>query len=208
VKTSSEDALRARLARLDPMPSSIPVDPSTSPRAQERLEHIMLTTEQTQDATDAPRWRRPALFTAAATAVVAVGVGIVVANTGGAKVVRPHHTASVLALKVAGSSGPTMHSCVPFTVDVLKGMPVAFGGTVTELSAASVSLTVDRWFKGGTADVVTVALPPGNTSIPDVAFIKGSRFLVTATDGTVNSCGFSAEATPALEKSFEQAFTP
>jgi hypothetical protein len=188
------------------MPSSFPVDPSTSLRAQELLESVMLMTEQTPD-TAAPRWRRPTLFVAAATAVVAIGVGTVLANTGDpTRLVRTPQARSVLALNAEGGQGVSSHSCVQFSVDVLRNMPVAFGGTVTDINESTVSLTVDRWFKGGTAEIVTVARPPGNTSIPDVAFAKGTRYLITATDGTVNSCGFSAEATPQLEKSFERAF--
>lgn len=48
-----DDALRARLARLDPVPPSRAVDPPTSPRAHELLERAMtLTTEQQTPAPD------------------------------------------------------------------------------------------------------------------------------------------------------------
>jgi hypothetical protein len=39
----SDDELRARLTQIDPLPTSIPVDPFTSPRAQDILERIMTT---------------------------------------------------------------------------------------------------------------------------------------------------------------------
>jgi hypothetical protein len=207
VTTDLDDDLRVRLARLDPMPSSIPVDPSTSPRALELLERIMLTTEQSPDAAEvAPLWRKPAALVAVAAAVLAIGVGTVLSTGGGGhstKVTPP----STMALKAPGG-GISMGSCIRFSVDILKGMPLAFGGTVTDVSPGTVSLSVDRWFKGGTADVVTVSTPPSNTSVGTVELVKGKRYLVTATDGVVNSCGYTGEATPELEKSFEQAFKP
>ncbi len=39
-----------------------------------------------------------------------------------------------------------------------------------------------------------------------MGFRVGERYLVTATDGTVNGCGFSGPATPELERAFEEAF--
>jgi hypothetical protein len=207
VTNEQDDDLRARLVRLDPMPSSTPVDPSTSPRAQELLERVMLTTEHATDPTaGSPRWRRPAALVAAAAAVLAIGVGTVLAGNEDS---HPAKARTTLALKApAAAGGPVMHSCIQFTVDILKDMPVAFGGTVTSVSADSVTLDVDRWFKGGSADVVTIAVPGFNTSVGTVDFVQGKRYLVTATDGTVNSCGYTGEATPDLEASFEQAFTP
>lgn len=200
----TDDDLRARLAGLDPMPASISVDPLTSLRAQELLEHVMTSTDQTTKA--APMWRRPALLASAAVAVVALGVGAVVAANSGGSTATPTPK-STLALKVADSGGAiTSNSCMIFSVDLLRGVPVAFGGTVTDLGDGSVTIAVDKWFKGGTADVVTIATPPLNTSAGTVEFVKGKRYLVTATNGTVNSCGLTGEATPDFEKSFEEAF--
>lgn len=38
------------------------------------------------------------------------------------------------------------------------------------------------------------------------AFTVGEHYLVTATDGTVNFCGYSALATPEITDAFNQAF--
>lgn len=168
----------------------------------------MLTTERTPDTTATAPWRRPAALAAAAGAVVAIGVGAIVANSGSDSGTKPNPQ-STLALKVPDSGGgPSMNSCIQFSVEILKGVPVAFRGTVTETTDSTVSLDVDRWYKGGSADVVTIGTPPGNTSIDSVEFVKGKRYLVTATDGTVNSCGLTGEATPDLQKAFDEAFTP
>lgn len=101
-----------------------------------------------------------------------------------------------------------MGSCVAFDVAILREMPVAFGGTVVATSAGSVTLDVDRWYKGGSADQVTIATPDGTTSVAldGVEFTQGARYLVTATDGNVNTCGFSGPATAELEKAFAEAF--
>lgn len=207
MNAEQDEDLRARLGRLDPMPPSIPVDPSTSPRAQDLLERAMLTTEHTSDpSAAAPRWRRPAALVAAAAAVLAIGVGTVLATNGGSSPTKPKTTLALRAPAAAG--GPVMNSCIRFSVDILKGMPVAFGGTVASVGADTVTIDVDRWFKGGSADVVTIAVPGSNTSVGTVEFVQDKRYLVTATDGTVNSCGYTGEATPDLEASFEQAFTP
>jgi hypothetical protein len=205
VTPEQDEDLRSRLARMDPMAASVPVDPSTSPRAQELLETVMLTTEHTTGTSlSAPRWRRPAALVAAAAAVVAIGVGSVVATNGGSS---PARHKSTLALK-APAVHPGMNACIRFSVDILKGMPVAFGGTVASVGADTVTIDVDHWFKGGSADTVTIAVPGFNTSVGTVQFVQGTRYLVTATDGTVNACGFTGEATPDLEAAFEQAFTP
>jgi hypothetical protein len=144
---------------------------------------------------------------AAAAAVLALGVGTAVLAGGGDSPAAKAKT--TLGLKApASAGGPVMGSCIMFSVDILKDMPVAFGGTVTGVSAGTVTLDVDRWFKGGGADVVTIAVPETNTSVGTVDFVQGKRYLVTATDGTVNSCGYTGEATQDLEASFEQAFTP
>jgi len=207
VTNEQDDDLRARLARLDPVPDSIPVDRPTSPRAQDLLERAMLTTEPYDPPAAPPRRLRPAVLAAAAVAVLALGVGAVVAGGGGGSSPAKHRTTLALQAPPAAHPG-VMSSCIQFTVDILRDMPVAFGGTVTSVSDSLVTLDVDRWFKGGSADVVTVAVPERNTSIGTVELVEGKRYLVTATNGTVNACGYTGEATPDLEAAFEQAFTP
>lgn len=101
-----------------------------------------------------------------------------------------------------------MTSCLPFDVAILSAMPVACGGTVTAVDADSVSLDVDRWYAGGSADRVRVSVSAGQTSVvlDGVEFIEGQRYLLTATAGLVNGCGFSGKETAQLERAFAQAF--
>jgi hypothetical protein len=84
---------------------------------------------------------------------------------------------------------------------------VALAGTVTALEPGQVSLDVDRWYTGGSADRVTIAVPVNNSAALDgVDFREGERYLLTATDGTVNGCGFSGPASAELESAYGAAF--
>lgn len=199
----ANDALRARLAELDPMPPSLVVDPFTSLRAQELLERAMTATTEQQipDTTPPTRWRKPAVLAAAAAAVLALGVGGVLASGGSAN--PPAKAKTSIALKSAGG-GVSLGSCIMFSVDILKDMPVAFAGTVSAVAQDAVTLTVDHWYKGGNADLVTIDTPV--TSEGPGEFVQGNKYLVTATNGTVNGCGYTGEATPDLQKYFDEAF--
>ena len=211
----SDDELRARLARLDPAPAGSPVDPVTSPRAQELVERAMSTPEtQTVPNPDpadelAARRRRPWLIpAAAAAAVLAAVVATVLVISGGATTPAgggATEDPTTLALSVAPSD--VANSCIMFDVAYLAEMPVALAGTVTAIEPRQVTLEVDRWYRGGDADLVTIGVQDNNSvALDGVEFVEGERYLVTATDGVVNGCGFSGPATPELEQAFEQAF--
>jgi hypothetical protein len=206
----SDDELRARLSRIDPLPTSVPVDPYTSPRAQDLLERVMTTQihDKSQKST-VQRWRKPALLTAAAAAVIALGIVAISLTSGGPA--APTKAKTTVALKIAGGGTITSSaSCIQFSIAFLREVPMAFSGTVTKIDQGTVSLAVDHWYRGGTAEIVTLTRLPGGAnvevSIDGVSFAQGERYLVTATNGTVNSCGFTGEATPELEKAFAEAF--
>lgn len=205
----NDDDLRARLARVDPV-RRLPADLTASPTAQEIRERIMQTIDDTTTPTPpaVPRWRRPALVFAAAASVAAVAIGAAVFAGGDGGGTAPDRPKTTLALTAPSSGGgATMSSCLAFDVSFLAQMPVALAGTVTEIGASSVTLDVDRWYKGGDADLVTVATPD-NTSVAldGVEFTQGGRFLVAAEEGTVNGCGFSGPATAELEQAYAEAF--
>lgn len=214
VDFESEDALRRQLAGLDPM-TGVPVEPVTSPQARHRLEQIM-STEPSESTTPAkvPFLRgRGKTWLAAAAAVTVLAVGTTVAMQAGGDsttdITAGQDPKSVVALNApGGDGGPTMNSCIMFDIQFLRQMPVALGGTVTAVDPQKVTLDVDRWYKGGDAQQVTIAVPSGQTSaaLDGVDFEQGKRYLITATNGTVNVCGYSGPATPELEKSFDEAF--
>jgi hypothetical protein len=95
-------------------------------------------------------------------------------------------------------SQDAMAMCLQLTVETLSPMPLAFSGEVTEWSADAVVIDVDTWYRGGDSDRVRLLAPDMSaTSLGSgVDFQEGSRYLLTATDGTVNYCGFSDPSTP------------
>ena len=194
----TDDDLHARLARRDPVRR--PDVAAYLARPADPWELAMNAVEN-----DLAR-PRPVLATLAVAASLAVVVGgaVLAARPSGPGAPAPAPT--TLALSVPDPLA--MSSCVMFDVDFLKDMPVAFAGTATAVSDGSVTLTVDHWYRGGDAGVVTVTTPSGDTVALDgaVAFEQGGHYLVTATDGVVNGCGFSGPATAELESAFEEAF--
>lgn len=198
--TDDQDDLRVRLARLDPTvgQAAAPSSPDLSPRAHELLERTM----NTPDVTTNPA-RRWLVAAAAAATLTAGGIGLALQQDGGA---TPKKAPTTLALHLPG--GASMMSCMQFSTDILKDMSPAFAGTVTSVADGTVTLSVDHWYAGGTADLVTLAAPDAGvmTSIDGVEFETGKRYLVTAAEGTVNSCGYTGLATPDLEQAFATAF--
>lgn len=206
----SDDDLRARLSRIDPAPAGTPVDPVTSPRARELVERIMQTLDTDNVPSDdlaARRRRRPLLLAAAGGVAALVGGALVLGGQFGGQQSLPiaEDPTTTLALEAPGDT--LSASCMIFSVDVLREMPVALGGTVTTVEPGSVTLDVDRWYRGGDADLVTISVPENNSAALDgVDFRSGDRYLITATDGTVNGCGYSGPAEPQLEGAFADAF--
>ncbi|WP_019876729.1 hypothetical protein [Sporichthya polymorpha] len=207
--TSDEDRrLRALLTGLDPMSARVPVDPHTSPRARQQLEQIM--SQNTEFETPvAQRAGRGKTWLAAAAAVAAIAVGTTVAVTSNGGEDGEQVVAAPTVMELQGNpSDPLMSMCLAFDVQQLAKAPVAFGGTVTEIGNEKVTLDVDRWYKGGNADVVTVKTPEGmpTAALDGVNWEKGQRYLISANDGMVDGCGYSGPASADFEKQFEKAF--
>ncbi|MEO7980080.1 MAG: hypothetical protein ABI807_04230 [Sporichthyaceae bacterium] len=212
-----DNALRGRLTGLDPTRPGGPAH-APDPTAAHVEELIMATTQNptTSSGTDdqlVPDEHRsgPGRWLAAAAALVLVAAGVAGAlSLRGAD--HPAPTVLPVALTAPGGAGPVSGSCIQFDVQFLRDMPVAFAGTVTGVTDEQVTLSVDRWYNGSAAqqraEVVTVAQPGGNTSVAldGVEFTRGTQYLVAATDGTVNGCGFSGPADPQLTAAYQQAF--
>jgi len=110
-------------------------------------------------------------------------------------------------IELSAGGGVTMMSCLPFDPAYLADMPLAFRGTATEVTGDVVTLKVDHWFRGGDAEEVVLRAPQGLEALIDgIAFETDREYLISATDGQVNYCGFSGEVTPELEAGFEAAF--
>ena len=200
------DELRERLARLDPMHSGVPTEPTTTESSQELLETIMSTpTKQPAEQSAAPSHR---VWTVAVAAVAA----LVLAVAGGIAIFGNEDSppvANEAPLELNAGGGDTLSSCIMFSPEELERVAeIAFEGTVTAVDGDTVALTVDQWFRGGD-DVSQVVLraPQGMVALIDgIAFEVGSQYLISAQGGTVNYCGFSGVSTPELRSGFEAAF--
>ncbi|MGA7272875.1 MAG: hypothetical protein WB239_17520, partial [Acidimicrobiia bacterium] len=189
----TDDELRNRLAASNPVPPSHAVDPITSDRARAQLEEIMST------ATTQPRTRpgRMRLTLAVAAALVVV--------VGGATLYTGLGT-SQPPMVLTADGGDAMASCIRFDPAILADMSPAFAGTVTEMTDSTVTLEVDHWYTGGDTGTVEIRYTPGfEALIGTPSFDVGQRYLITATDGVVNGCGYSGPATADLEAAFNQA---
>lgn len=201
----SDDDLRDRLAGLDPVPASTPVDPASGPRAHELMERAMTSTETTPTQATPTRPRRPLILGVAAAAVIVAGVGVY--SLGGTTPVTPDPgvTASApLTLSVADSDPSA--SCLRLDAAGLARFPVAFAGTVTAVDGPTVSLDVTRWYQGGTAETVRLRGTGGSPALTGVEFTAGEQVLITASDGQVSGCGYSNEASPQLSALYDEAF--
>ncbi len=204
----TDDELRARLARLDPA-GAVPVEPASGSRAAEQMERAMQTVEPPSTTETRRLTPRRLAFAGGATlaAAAAATAGVLVWGGG-----DPPASDSPTTLDLSLSEQAATASCIEFSEDVLADMPVAFAGTVSAVADDEVVLDVDRWFTGGDADRVRLDVPGGIS--PEAAalwygvdFQEGERYLVTATNGNVNSCGYTSAATPEMEAAFERAFS-
>ena len=155
----------------------------------------------TTTATAQPTRNRWYIAAAAAVAVAAaISIPALVGGTPGTTVAGP-------ALELSLGDGPGLASCMAFDTAVLADMPMAFEGTVTAVDGEQVTLTVDRWFRGGDAATVELHAPAGMQAlIGGIDFVEGDQYLVSATEGNVNYCGYTDASTPELRAAFEQAF--
>lgn len=150
-----------------------------------------------------PRRWAPAI--AGAASIALLGGAAYAVLGGGDPAGGPGATVTTLALPAG--SGTSMNSCLPFDAQYLRDMPVALSGTATKVDDNGVTLDVERWYKGGDADVVRLANYEVNTvSLDGFSFEQGSRYLITATGGTVNLCGFSGPWTQDLADAFDDVF--
>lgn len=194
------DELFDRLRAADPVSRTTPVEAADTFRTRSLMEEAMASdlTRKVQG----PRW-----------IPVAIGAGAVAAAVGGVLLLGSglgNDPATVgLRLSLPGAAGTSMTSCIQFSVAELARMPLAFAGTVTGVEGSAVDLSVDTWYSGGEASTVEVSAPEGASTAllgGEIQFVVGEQYLITATGGFVNLCGFSGASTPELRSAFEAAF--
>ncbi len=126
-------------------------------------------------------------------AVLALGAAIAGLVGAGSTDTAERADRSEIALTVATAEAGR---CVEPTSETVRNADLAFEGVVVESTADEVVLDPGRWYFGGDSDRVRldVASPDGSPLRlhGQPQFRVGERWIVSATDGRVNSCGFTA----------------
>lgn len=192
----TDDELRTALAKADPAPRSV------RPLSRELLERTMTSDLMTETVPTASARRRSWLPAVAAAVVLAGAAGAYALTAGG------DDPASELQLALPGGDGTSMMSCVPVQAEFLADMPVVLAGTVTGVIGDEVRLDVTRWYRGGDTDTVVLTNLSADMQalLGATDFRTGEDYLVSATDGTVNACGFTGPASAELQQVYDEAF--
>jgi hypothetical protein len=206
------DELYDRLRAADPATSLPPADPERVARLLEDVMSTELTTENRETGTHG-RGPLTWLVAAAATVIIA-GVGLfAVLNHDEDPAAPPSAGDTTLAEPtVTGLSAPDESAydakCMVPNAEILSQQSVAFDGTVTKVADDIVTLTPTTWYAGEPTDLVQVQAPPAELEglLLAVDFKEGERYLVSATDGRVTVCGFSAPYSADLAALYGQAF--
>lgn len=220
-RSLSDAELLARLRAADPVGTAEPADSwiddlteatmnsTTTDASTDDTTHIATgTTQSAPLSTRTTRSRRRATWAigaAAATLVAAAGVGIF-AERGDAPAPPAAEPAKAMTLTLPANDASGM--CIQFSVGALRPMDVALSGTATRVGSNTVTLTPDHWYKGSDGSTTITLRTLGDSVILEggIVFEQGKRYLVTATQGTVNACGFSGEWTPQMAAAYAEAF--
>lgn len=202
------DELHDRLRAADPATSLPPADPHRVARLLEDVMSTELTTENRETGT---RDRSPLTWIVAAAAVLIIaGVGLFAVLAHGEDQPAPPPAAHHETVTELAPPGPEAYAarCMVPNPELLSQQEVAFEGTVTTVADGVVALTVDEWYAGDPTDLVRVQAP--EAAMQELAgavdFEEGGRYLVSASDGRVTVCGFSARWSEHLAALYAQAF--
>ncbi len=213
----ADDAeLRHALSQVDPARSLPPADPARVARLLEDVMSTELTTETRETGTHG---RSPLTWLVAAAAVLVIsGIGLFAFLAGDdPATVPPTATDSpgavvseVPAVTELQAPDPAAYSarCMVPNAEVLGQAGVAVDATVTGISDDTVTLSVDRWYAGQPTEEVQVQAPAEQLPalVEAVTFEEGGRYLLSATDGRVSVCGFSAPYSADLAALYAEAF--
>ncbi len=224
--------LRAQLTAIDPataLPAADPVGVARlmedamsqnpeSPRALESPDTIETRTDHLRD-----RSRLTWIVAAAATAVIVGGVGFAVASggrddpvvaadapgdAGTASADGSGEVPSVSELSLAEGAPATKCLTPEAAPQVVAAQTLVVDATVESISGGVVTLAPTTFYAGEETDLVTVSQPDGDLQVllSGVEFEEGGRYLVSATDGQVTLCGFSAPYSDQLAAVYDEAF--
>jgi hypothetical protein len=195
----NDDELFRRMHQADPARRDAP--------AESWLDDLVEETMSTPSERTRRRWV-PVAAAAAVVAMAAGGVGFAMDRGGVDAPAVQSQPKTVTQLRMPREKGIS-GMCIRISAEALRNVDQALEGTATEVTDDRVVLTVDKWYKGGDTDLV--ALTPANPDMVAltgaIQFEQGQKYLVTAADGTVNSCGFSGPYSSELAALYVEAFS-
>ena len=200
----NDDELRAQLKRADPARHSAGAD--------SWIDDLVGATMDTETSNERPRGRRTwVLVAAAAVAVAAIGGGAFALTNGDDdddKNAKDQDAKPDKELALTLAPYDSMQMCIEFSPDALAPMEVAFSGEVYEVDGDTVRLTPDHWYRGGDGanDVVLTAGDAEVLLEGGITFEEGERYLVSAIDGQVATCGLSAPYSEEMAAAYDEAF--
>lgn len=206
--------LRDQLRSLDPAASLPPADPAWVARLVEDTVSNDLEIDHPETRQTGVHERSRFTWLVAAAAVLLIGgVGAFVlvdrgtddvptADPGDGTSEAP--TVTTLAAPANAGAG----RCAVPSAEILAQQGVAFDGVVDDITDGVVTLTPTMFYAGEPTSVVRVEAPPEllQELIFAVKFEVGQRYLVSAADGQVSVCGYSAPWSPGLEQLYAEAF--
>lgn len=230
----TDDDLRALLRSTDPAAFLPPADPDGVARLLEDTmtqpldETYADETLTDESRADGVRHRSRFTWIVAAAAVLVIGGGVAFATTLGEDEKAPLGAApgptagagagesddvdapTVTNLKAGADAGVNAKCMTPEMAgaDVIGSQQVVFDGTVQSISGGTVTLVPSTFYAGDPTDEVVVQAPGPEMEalLSAVRFQEGKRYLVSATDGQVTFCGFTAEYSDSLAEIYADAF--
>lgn len=166
-----------------------PVDTGRLPTHDDAAPAALLREITMHDTSTSTTWLRSRWTIGAAAALAAIaGIGAVAATRGG------DGESAAPATTAGPAVGPGTASCVEeYDLQTLANREIALDGTVASIDGAQITFAVERWFRGGSGDAVTLTSSTGGAVTPDAGppLAVGSRLLVAGDGGFVWGCGFT-----------------
>lgn len=197
----NDDELRELIASADPSRSQR-ASRARTPRDVTALVDRVVETE----ALPVRRSRRGARVLLVAGAAASFALVFIAVQTGIVPQSREPSTSDTLALRTRSANATAL--CTGFNVDDLRSLELAFSATAVMVDGATAKFKVEHWYKGGEADEVTLTTltGPDRVEFSEYEIVAGQKYLVAASNGLVEECGFSGPHTPELQRGYEAAF--